>query len=236
MMSLMSMKIVCRSLVVAVPIVLASSIPALACACCADLGHRVELPEDKLEAAEITELDALKFTPAAQLRLTPAFPDDIKGFKPAVSGEYTLGVRREGGQWKLDIKDNGGNAGTLSFAVPATVDRFEADFAPFEYQKDAAAPAAAPAPAVTDPAAPSPAKPDEAADLAGSTPLIKEWRLSAPVTGEGMFAIPKDARIRFILQGTGNACTTTADFSHWQAVVLGPEGDGQFTFLGRFAP
>jgi hypothetical protein len=242
---MLSAKAVCLSLLVSVPLLLGTSIAANACACCADLGHRVELPDDKLEATEIQDLDGLKFTAAAKLRLTPAFPDDIHGFKPAVSGDYTIAVRRDAGRWLLDIKDNGGNAGTLSFPTPATVDRFEADFAPLEYQKDAtAADAAPPPPAVTEPNAPSPVpaaegKPaatdvDDPADLAKATTLIKEWRINAPVSGDGMFTLPKDARIRVILQGTGNACTTPDDFSHWQAVVLSADGEGQFTFLGRF--
>lgn len=62
--------------------------------------------------------------------------------------------------------------------------------------------------------------------------LYKEWKLSAPAAGSGVFrpGIAPRQILTLILQGGGNSCTSAIDFSHWTLVMQGPKGN--YTFFG----
>lgn len=63
--------------------------------------------------------------------------------------------------------------------------------------------------------------------------LDKQWTVTAPVTGTGMFKLGKQASVSLLLQGKGNSCDNAADFSHWMAIV---DGAGfSFHFYGDLA-
>jgi hypothetical protein len=55
--------------------------------------------------------------------------------------------------------------------------------------------------------------------------LYKEWKLSAPAAGSGVFApgIGPRQTLTLILHGGGNSCTSGIDFSHWTLVMQGPK-------------
>jgi hypothetical protein len=175
---------------------------AFACACCVDGGQRLERPGDELEGSQLSDLNELKFAEDAKLRTTAAFPEDIKGFAATESDAYKISLSREKGSWRFDIKDSNNGAGTLTFKLPKTIDRFEVDFP----RED---------------------------NASGEPSLIKEWRIVAPVSGDGLFkaGLSKSARIRLILQGRGNNCTSGSDFETYQLIVSGPRES--FTFYGR---
>ena len=69
-----------------------------------------------------------------------------------------------------------------------------------------------------------------------SPTLYREWRISAPVTGTGMFqpGMTGSPAATLILHGTGNACVQRGDFTHWSLIVSGPAAD--FTFFGPLQP
>jgi hypothetical protein len=62
--------------------------------------------------------------------------------------------------------------------------------------------------------------------------LYKEWKLSAPAAGSGVFqpGIAPRQILTLILQGGGNSCTSAVDFSHWTLVMQGPNAD--YTLFG----
>lgn len=62
--------------------------------------------------------------------------------------------------------------------------------------------------------------------------LYKEWKLSAPAAGSGVFApgLAPRQTLTLILQGSGNSCTSAIDFSHWTVVMQGPKAN--YTLFG----
>ena len=62
--------------------------------------------------------------------------------------------------------------------------------------------------------------------------LYKEWKLSAPAGGSGIFrpGIAPRQLLTLILQGGGNSCTGANDFSHWTLVMQGPKAN--YTLFG----
>jgi len=62
--------------------------------------------------------------------------------------------------------------------------------------------------------------------------LFKEWKLSAPAAGSGVFrpGIASRQLLTLILQGRGNSCTSAIDFSHWTLVMQGPKAN--YTLFG----
>ena len=62
--------------------------------------------------------------------------------------------------------------------------------------------------------------------------LYKEWKLSAPAAGSGVFqpGIAPRQLLTLILQGGGNSCTSANDFSHWTLVMQGPKAN--YTLFG----
>jgi hypothetical protein len=63
--------------------------------------------------------------------------------------------------------------------------------------------------------------------------LYKEWKLSAPAMGSGVFAPGTGPRqfLTLIFQGHGNSCTSSIDFSHWTLVMQGPKAN--YTLFGN---
>ena len=83
--------------------------------------------------------------------------------------------------------------GKLIFAMPKAITRFEVD-------------------------------PREPIPEPGTGPVLyKEWRLTAPAVGSGMFkgATGGDQRATLILHGRGNSCTDAMQFDAWTLVLHG---------------
>jgi hypothetical protein len=69
--------------------------------------------------------------------------------------------------------------------------------------------------------------PRDRADKGHGPRLYKEWKLSAPAAGSGVFRpgmAPREI-LTLILQGSGNSCTSGIDFSHWTLVMQGPKAN-----------
>jgi hypothetical protein len=66
--------------------------------------------------------------------------------------------------------------------------------------------------------------PRDSPDVGQGPILYKEWRLSSPAAGSGVFAPGASPRhmLTLVIQGRGNNCTSDLDFSHWTLVMQGP--------------
>lgn len=66
------------------------------------------------------------------------------------------------------------------------------------------------------------------------TVLYKEWRLTGPLVGAGIFkrGSTPQTRYRLVMQGSGNACTSAEMFTSWTLQVFGPRAS--YSFYGKF--
>ena len=173
---------------------------AAACACCTNEGQR-RVGVETLDSGKREEIGRLRFSADAQLFSGEGDPADIKGIAKS-SGRYELHVAQEPNRWVFDFRDKAGGSGTLTLALPATISIFEVD-------------------------------PRLGERPGGHGPtLYKEWKLSSAAAGTGIFApgVGSGQRITLILQGHGNSCTSSSDFTHWSIVVSGPKA--QYTLFG----
>jgi hypothetical protein len=119
------------------------------------------------------------------------------------SSSYELTMTRDRGVMTFAFKDPLGRSGRLSFTMPTRIWIFAVD--PFGDAKDE-----------------------------GLGPLLyKEWRLTAPVKGDGIFrrATLAGQKATLILHGRGRGCTEAEHFSDWSLQLHGPAGKA--TFYGR---
>ena len=110
------------------------------------------------------------------------------------SSRYDLSVAQRADRWVFSLRDAQGRSGTLMLAIPRSIAVFEVD----------------------------PRRGEREGGLGPA--LYKEWRLTSPAAGTGIFApgMGKGQLVTLILQGHGNSCPSAADFTHWTLVVSGP--------------
>jgi hypothetical protein len=116
------------------------------------------------------------------------------------SSSYELTMTRDKGVMTFALKDPLGRSGHLSFTMPRRIWIFAVD--PFGDTKDE-----------------------------GLGPLLyKEWRLTAPVKGDGIFRRGTLAgqKATLILHGRGRGCTEAEHFSDWSLLLHGPAGKAMF--------
>jgi len=167
--------------------------PARACACCSDLGMRFEAEED-IEQYEKDELGRIRFDDTAQLFITPAFPEDIKGIVAPSDRPYQFRGFADPKRWTFELSDSAGKQGTIVFPLPRRLVQF-----------------------MVDPR-------DETTSAGGGPRLYKEWRLESTADLSGLVAENEDkAQATLILHGHGNGCTAAEDFTHWTLQVSGPD-------------
>jgi hypothetical protein len=121
------------------------------------------------------------------------------------SASYKLTAKWQNDRLVLSFRDSLGRTGTLSLAHPDNLSIFEVD-------------------------------PRTRPDKGGQGPrLYKEWKLTAPASGDGVFrpGIAPRQFLTLILQGGGNSCTSAIDFSHWTLVMQGPRAN--YTLFGDLA-
>jgi hypothetical protein len=130
--------------------------------------------------------------------------DDERSPLPAgSSSSYEVTVTRDKGVMAFAFRDPTGRNGRLSFVMPPRVWIFAVD--PF----------------------------GDAKDKGLGPPLYKEWRLTAPVKGDGIFrrGTPFGQTATLIFHGRGLGCTEAEHFSDWSLLLAGPAGKA--TFYGR---
>lgn len=190
---------------------------AFACACCSAFGARRESTA-RMAPGEKAVFTDLKLAPKAWLYSGEgeSVVEATKGFARASNDAYEVILTRDGPRWRLTMKDDKGATGSLAFRLPTRVGRFEVDTLVDSVAGEG-----------------GPTAWDEAAQQRRDTKLYKEWRVDAPVFGEGLFTpgALRSARARLILHGYGNTCWSVDDFSRWRLEV---RGQGvKFSLIGR---
>jgi len=119
------------------------------------------------------------------------------------SSGYEMTMTRDKSVMAFAFRDSVGRNGRLSFVMPPRVWIFAVD--PFGDAKD-------------DGLGPS---------------LYKEWRLTAPVKGDGIFrrGTPFGQTATLIFHGRGRGCTEAEHFTDWSLLLQGPAGKA--TFYGK---
>lgn len=166
--------------------------PALACACCSEIGQRIEHtgPMDSYVRAEWL---AVRFTPTARLFADAGFPDTVEGVDGPSDQDYRLKMLRTPKSLMIAVTDAAGRLGTIEMQMPKELTRFEVD----------------------------PREPGVAAHGLGPA-LYKEWRAQAPATLTGILALHgRTARAELILHGRGRSCTSATDFDGWTLTLRG---------------
>jgi hypothetical protein len=178
---------------------LAFEAPASACACCSNRGSRVVATE-KLEPVRMAAIDQMVFGKAAQLYVGESDGEEtlVDGF----GSEYSLDIERKKNAIVFTFRNNKGQPGTATLAIPRTVSIFEVD--PHGDSKD---------------------------EGLGPN-LYKEWTLTAPATVTGILRRTggRRATMSLILHGGGRGCTEATHFTHWTLQMRRP--NGQTIFFG----
>ena len=148
-------------------------------------------------------IDELRFTKQANLFVGERDAADIKGIINPAE-TYTLALTRQNDRFVFSFRDEKKNEGSLTLVVPDSVAIFEID----------------------------PREGDTAVHGLGPV-LYKEWRLTAPFAGTGVFKAGNGGyqRITLILQGRGRNCPDAGQFTHWTISVHGPLGN--YLFYGE---
>jgi hypothetical protein len=146
----------------------------------------------------------LRFGPIARLFLGEADLESVKGIS-APSATYDLKVSQARDRLEFALRDQSGRSGTLTLAIPDRISIFEID-------------------------------PRDASDGGQGPSLYKEWKLTSKVAATGPFAVSVGPNqfITLVVQGRGNSCTSSSDFTHWTLMVAGPRAN--YSLLGELVP
>ncbi len=107
-------------------LLLLSVIDLQACACCSDPGEYRLATNQPVGEYERTQLGGMKFASAAQLYLTDAGEDEVKGLSSIFQQNAVTGVV-EAKQWRLTFKTEEGKTGVLTLPRPRTMTAFAVD-------------------------------------------------------------------------------------------------------------
>ena len=185
---------------------------AFACACCAERDEyslRTAKPSDY----EMELLSKMKFDDAANLFMTEAEFDGIKGLKTIekdyAANDWTttpdffdLTNNFAAKTWKFNFKTKTGKAGTLVLPMPVQMLSFKVDTHDTPPDREVV--------------------------------LYKEWRFKGNVqSGSGFFTsgILRPTTYFLVLQGHGNSCDNTEDFTHWRLEITGKNAN--YSFFGK---
>ncbi len=139
----------------------------------------------------------LSFAKEAKLFVDERDLADIKGIANP-SESYALTVSQRKDRFVFSFRDDKKNEGTLTLVFSDTISIFEIDTRDDEHQNQGLGPL-----------------------------LYKEWRLTAPFSGTGIFKAGNGGyqRITLIFQGRGRGCPDAGQFRHWTLSVYGPLGN-----------
>ncbi|CAN7753570.1 hypothetical protein LJR220_002433 [Bradyrhizobium sp. LjRoot220] len=154
-----------------------------------------------LDSGKQQEIESLRFGDKASLFTGEGDVEGIQGIATP-AGSYKLSTQWREDRLVLSFRDAASHTGTLSLTRPRTVSVFEVD-------------------------------PRDRPDRAHGPTLYKEWKLSGPASGSGVFqqGIARQQILTLILQGSGNSCTSSIDFTHWTLVMQGPKAN--YTLYGN---
>jgi hypothetical protein len=191
-----------KTLLLSAAFAFAQTNAALACACCTNTGQRY-VENTKLQDYQRAIINDVRFNKTAHLFVDERDLADIKGIaNPAET--YTFSVTRQNNRLVFSFRDGKKNEGTLALTIGDAIAVFEID----------------------------PREPGSPIHGGTGPQLYKEWRLTAPFAGTGIFRAGNGGyqRITLILQGRGNRCPDAGQFTHWTISVHGPLGG--YLFFG----
>lgn len=156
----------------------------------------------KIDSYRMTVIRELRFGKTAKLQTDARDLSDYKGIANP-SESYALTVAQQKDRFVFSFRDEKKNEGSLTLVLPDAIAVFEID----------------------------PRNPD-APDRGTGPVLYKEWRLTVPFVGTGIFKAGNGGyqRITLIFHGRGGGCTDASHFSSWTISVHGPLGN--YIFYG----
>jgi hypothetical protein len=148
-------------------------------------------------------IEELRFGERANLHAGERDLTDIKGITNP-SEAYSFAAVQQKNRFVFSFRDDKKNEGALTLVIPDAIAIFEVDTRDTAYNDQGLGPV-----------------------------LYKEWRLTAPFAGTGIFEAGNGGyqRITLIFQGRGRGCTDAAHFTHWTISVHGPLGN--YLFYGE---
>jgi hypothetical protein len=164
---------------------------AHACACCTDPGEYEFVANAPITEYQRAQLDDLRFSEAAQLYLTDAGEDGIKGLA-SIAAENTVIVIAKPKQWQMTFRAADGQTGTLRLTKPTRMTTLAADIHDSE----------------SSGVGPSLYKEWRCEGVVQGDGIFGK-----------SFTTP--ARYTLIFQGRGNRCHSSSDFTHWRLEVSG---------------
>jgi len=189
---------------------------AFACACCAETGH-YRIRTYKPEAFQLGILQEMKFDKTAELFLTEAEFESVKGLEAIqaemsapgwVAGSSAIGLTSvfAAKTWKLNFKTPKGKTGVLTLPIPIEMLDFSVDI-------------------------------HDGKNIGGGGPLLyKEWRFKGSVqsgTGFLQAGIVKPTTYFLVFQGRGNGCDDVTNFTNWHLEINGAKA--KYEFFGKLA-
>jgi hypothetical protein len=173
---------------------------ASACACCTNTGQRY-VENTKFDGYRRTVVTEVRFATEATLYTDERDLAEIKGLANPSSQPYGFGVAQRKDRFTFSFRDEKKNEGTITLILSDAISIFEVD-----------------------------TRDQENKDRGLGPSLYKEWRLTAPFSGTGIFKAGNGGyqRVTLILQGRGRGCTEASHFTHWTISVYGPLGNYLF--------
>jgi hypothetical protein len=190
-------------------VLLVNSIPALACACCADKGA-YQISVSKPDTYQIGLFKEMKFASNATLFTSDAGVDEshVKGLPNDYNDDnyqsgfdkLTLGGSFAGKTWTLNFTDYKGRKGSLLLALPSKMLKYAVDLEP---------------------------------DKAPNHGLYKEFRFEGIAKGRGFLqsSITPSTKFFLVFRGEGNACDNASDFKFWRVEITGTKA--RYAFWGK---
>ncbi|MFO1184014.1 MAG: hypothetical protein U1E56_04435 [Bauldia sp.] len=115
-----------RPVLLALAAALGWASPALACACCADTGERVET-RAAFTSGQREQFLAVRYAPAADLYANEAFPQNVRGIATPIETPYRLRVTVASSRLRFDLIDSAGKGGAIVLPLPRQLERFAVD-------------------------------------------------------------------------------------------------------------
>lgn len=193
-------------------VLLANTVSAAGyCACCVERGY-YDIRTEKVETFHTGLVEGMTFNQTADLYMTEAGYDGIKGLpdlETEINNDGVVGfdvvesfLRNS---WTLNIATRSGKKGVLTLPMPARVTIFKFD-----------------------------TREEENVDRGLGVSLYKQLTFTGRVMrGTGIFraATARPATYTLIFHGSGNGCDSSSDFRAWRLELNGPRAG--FVLLGK---
>ena len=182
---------------------------AFACACCVERGY-YSLTTSRPDTQYLSILEDMKFAGPAEFYMTVAGFDGTKGLgvleKDEAAGKsIALDVVESfaGKVWTFNVKTESGRSGSLTLPMPATMRQLKVDI--------------------------------DRVDTGLGASLYKELSVNGRVRrATGIFATGnRNTRYMLLLQGRGNGCDSSSDYTDWRLELEGPRA--QYAFFGKLS-